>query len=419
MADLELRRIELHEIEAFAACQASAFGGRYTADRLESLAEELQLDRSLAVFDRGDLVGTAGSYVVSMTLPGLVRCEVAAVTDVSVAPTHRRRGLLTSMMRRQLDDIHSRAEALAVLLASEGGIYGRYGYGPATLAARYVVDKRRARLLTSLAPATASSWNSGSGSVRLVERAQATEAFPLVYGAYVPTRVGELDRLQGDWTELLGDLSGAGEDAKHRFYVCYEQGGRIDGYAVYRVAAMDPADHWRRAVFLEELCSVTDVAYTSLWRYLLGIDLTEELRTRGRPVDEPLRYLLEDQRQLRTANLGDRTWVRLVDVPRALALRRYEEEQALVIEVEDPFCPWNAGRFRLCADGAGVATVESVDAPADLSLPVEALGALYLGGVPFVGMAEVGRITELTEGAARRADRMFGVRRPPFCTTSF
>jgi predicted acetyltransferase len=419
VADLELRRIELHEIEAFAACQASAFGGRYTADRLESLAEELQLDRSLAVFDRGDLVATAGSYAVSMTLPGLVRCEVAAVTGVSVAPTHRRRGLLNSMMRRQLDDIHSRAEALAVLLASEGGIYGRYGYGPATFAARYVVDKRRARLLSSPAPASAPSWSSGSGSVRLVERAQAAEAFPFVYGAYVPTRVGELDRLQGDWAELLGDPNGAGEDAKHRFYVCYEQGGRIDGYAVYRVAAMDPADHWRRAVFLEELCSVTDAAYTSLWRYLLGIDLTEELRTRGRPVDEPLRYLLEDQRQLRTANLGDRTWVRLVDVQRALALRRYEEEQTLVIEVEDTFCPWNAGRLRLCVDGEGVATVESVDVSADLSLPVEALGALYLGGVPFVAMAEVGRITELTEGAALRADRMFGARRPPFCTTSF
>src|SRR5271157_5194047 len=120
MTDFELRPIEGHEIYAFASCQASAFGGRYTPDKLESLAEELQLDRSLAVFDGGDLVATTSSYLVPMTLPGLVRCGVAAVTDVSVAPTHRRRGLLNAMMRRQLDDLHSAHEILAVLYASEG-----------------------------------------------------------------------------------------------------------------------------------------------------------------------------------------------------------------------------------------------------------------------------------------------------------
>jgi predicted acetyltransferase len=419
MTDFELRPIEIHEINAFASCQAAAFGGRYTPDKLESLAEELRLDRSLAFFDSGDLVATTSSYVVPMTLPGLVRCKVAAVTDVSVAPTHRRRGMLTSMMRRQLDDLRSANEPLAVLFASEGGIYGRYGYGPATFGARYVVDKRPARLLTPVAAPTDSSPGCGSGSVRLVELDQAAEAFPAVYGAYVPTRVGELDRPHGEWAELLGNPNGAGEDARHRFYVCYEQAGRIEGYAVYRVAAVDPADHWRRAVFLEEMCSLGDESYTSLWRYLLGIDLTEELRTRSRPVDEPLRYLLEDQRHLRMASWGDRTWVRLVDVAQALARRRYEEEATLVIEVEDPFCPWNDGRFRLSVDRGGVGTVERVNAAPDLALPVEALGAVYLGGVPFAGMAEVGRIAECTEGAARRADRMFSVRRPPFCTTNF
>ncbi len=317
MTDFELRPIDEHEIYAFASCQASAFGGRYTPGKLETLAGELQLDRSLAVFDGGDLVATASSYAVAMTLPGLVRYEVAAVTDVSVAPTHRRRGMLTSMMRRQLDDLRSSNEAVAVLFASEGGIYGRYGYGPATFGARYVVDKRRVRLLTPFATPCGSSSSGGSGSVRLIEPAQAAEAFPAVHGAYVPTRVGELDRPHGEWAELLGNPNGAGEDARHRFCVCYEQAGRIDGYAVYRVGPMDPSDHWRRAVFLEELCSLGQGSYTSLWRYLLGIDLTEELRTRGRPVDEPLRYLLEDQRHLRTTSWGDRTWVRLVDVPRA------------------------------------------------------------------------------------------------------
>jgi predicted acetyltransferase len=418
VADFELRPIELYELDAFATCQASAFGGRYSLDQLENLAKELQLHRSLAVFGDGELIATSSSYQVSMTLPGLVRRQVAAVTDVSVAPTHRRRGLLTLMMRRQLDDLRSGNEALAALYTSEGGIYGRYGYGPATFAARYVVDKRLARLLSSGAPRRHPSPD-GSGSVRLVEQAHAAEAFPVVHGAYVPTRVGEIDRLHGEWGELLGDVNAQGEDARHRFYVCYEQGGRIDGYAVYRVALIDPADRYRRAVFLEELCSVSEEAYTSLWRYLLGIDLTEQLRTRARPVDEPVRYLLEDQRQLRTASWEDGLWTRLVDVSRALAERRYEDEGALVIEVEDTFCPWNEGRFRVSADGEGVATVERVETAPDLALGVEVLGAAYLGGVPFRAMAEVGRVVELSEGATRRADRMFSASCPPYCGTDF
>ena len=163
-----------------------------------------------------------------------------------------------------------------------------------------------------------------------------------------------------------------------------------------------PGDRYRRGVFLEELCAVSEDAYAALWTYLLGIDLTEELRTRGRPIDEPLRYMLEDQRQLRTASWGDRTWVRLVDIPEALSLRRYEEEGELVLEVDDPFCPWNGGRFRLSVDGAGSAVVERVGAAPDLVLPAAVLGALYLGGAPFAGMAEVGRVEERVDGSARR-----------------
>ena len=389
---------------------------RYPADKLDTLAKELELGRTFAVFDGGELVATTSSYAVPMTLPGLVRCEVAAVTDVSVTPTHTRRGLLTAMMRRQLDEVRSSNESVAVLYSSEGAIYGRYGYGPASFSARYVVDKRLARLVPPLAPP--GPGGETGGSVRLLERAQAKEAFPVVHGDYVPTRAGEIDRPHGEWAEMLGEVTVSGMG--HRFYACYEQGGRIDGYAVYRVAGIDPADHWRRAVFLEELCTLSDRAYTALWRYLLGIDLAEELRTDGRPVDEPVRYLFADPRQFRTASLGDRTWTRLVDVPRALALRRYEEEGTLVIELDDPFCPWNKGRFVLHVDGDGVAIVEPVTtAKADLALEVDVLSSLYLGGVPLRAMAEVGRVHELTEGAARRGDHMFASRRPPFCTTRF
>jgi predicted acetyltransferase len=417
--DFDLRPVELDEVDAFAACQASAFGHRHTAEQLANLAEELVVARSLAVLDHGEIVGTANSHVELMTLPGLSRCDVAAVTEVSVAPTHRRRGLLTSMMRRQLDDLRDGHEPLAVLLASEGSIYARFGYGVATFAARYLVDKRRARLSAPVAPPDGSGSPGGAGSVRLVDRAQAVESFPLVFNEYLPTRVGELNRLNGDWGEVLGEPSGESEDTRSRFFACFEQDGRIDGYAVYRVAPIDPIDRYRRAVFLDDFCSLTDAAYMSLWRYLLGIDLVAELRTGPRPIDEPVRFALEDLRQLQTAALGDRTWVRLVDVPVALAMRGYADSGELILEVTDPFCPWNEGRFRLTVDGGGDAEVERVNSTPDLILPVDALGATYLGGVRFRALAQIGRIVERTQGSLERADRLFNEQRPPFCTTAF
>jgi predicted acetyltransferase len=409
MSEFELRLLAAHEIDAYAACQASAFSSRYPPDRIEALAKELDLDRSLAAFDGADLVATSSSFSSKMTLPGLARSQVAAVTDVAVVPTHRRRGLLNSMMRRQLDDFHTNGEVLAVLYASEGTIYGRYGYGPGSFGAQYVIDKALGRLM--------SPKRSLTGSVRLIERQQAIEAFPLVFAAYVPTRAAEVDRPEGEWSEMLGDM--ANPAMGHRFYACYEQGGRIDGYAVYRVAGIDPADQWRRGVFLEDLCSLSDDAYVSLWGYLLGIDLTEELRTTGRPVDEPIRFLLEDQRRLRIARWADRSWIRLVDVPRALALRLYGEVGELIIEVEDRFCPWNEGRYALSVDGNGVGVVEQTRAPSDLVVPIDVLGSAYLGAVPFASLAEVGRVQVRTEGAARLADAMIQARRPPFCTTHF
>jgi predicted acetyltransferase len=415
MTGFELRTLRAHEIDAYAACQAAAFASRYPKDRLEALATELELERSIVAFDGSELVATSSSFLTSMTLPGLVRRPVAAVTDVAVVPTHRRRGLLNAMMRRQLDDFRRRGETVAVLFSSEGAIYGRYGYGPASFAAQYVVDKRLSRLIE---PGSRDGLFDGEGgSVRLLGREQAATALPLVYGAYLPTRAGEIERPAGEWAELLSEPTSPA--LGHRFSVCYEENGRIDGYGVYRVAGTDPADHWRRAVFLEELCSLSGAAYRALWRYLLGIDLTDELRTSGRPVDEPVRHLFEDQRQFRTARFGDRSWLRLVDVAGALAERRYEETGTLVLEVRDRFCAWNEGRYVLSVDGEGIGTVEPGGGEPDLSLGAGTLSSLYLGAVACSAMVEAGRVIERTEGAARLADAVLFARRPPYCTTHF
>lgn len=400
------------ELDAFFEIDGVAFGGRMSAPVRELIEDHMTLERALASRDGDEVVGSAVSERSIITLPGLSRLPVGVVVGVAVAPSHRRQGRLRALMHRQLDELRRDGEALATLFASEGGIYGRYGYGMATFGSRYELDKRVARLdEPGAAPMP--------GRIRLLDREAASEAFPAVYAEYAPTRAGEIDRKNVlDFLNAIGD-PGA-EDLTRRFYAVYEEGGRIDGYVAYEVAPMAPSDSWARRVICHELCHLTTAAYIGLWQFLLGIDLTEEIRAPGRPLDEPLRWLLANPRQLRTVFSGDRSWLRLVDVPAALAGRRYPQPGTLVLEVEDEFCSWNTGRYRLhVTEEWAPAEVERTDAPADVELDVSSLATIYLGAVPPSEFRLSALVREKAEGALTRADRMFANDRPPYCLTEF
>jgi predicted acetyltransferase len=314
-------------------------------------------------------------------------------------------------MRYQIDDIRSRGEVIAALHASEGGIYGRFGYGPATFGATYTIDKRVARLARP-------SRDVAPGRVRLVHRDDAAEAFPAIYGEYALTRAGELDRGEIDYTSALGD-PGA-EELNRRFYAVYQEDDHLDAYVGYEIAAMNPPSHGPRRLIVHELCALTPAAYIAVWDFLLGIDLTVELVAAGRPVDEPIKWSLAEPRQLRCTFSGDRSWVRLVDVASCLAARRYAGAGHLVIGVDDPFCPWNSGSYRLVVgQDWGPAEVSLTDADADLHLDASTLASIYLGGVSASPLAEAGRIRQSTPESVPLMSRMFANDRPPFCLTPF
>jgi len=343
---------------------------------------------------------------VGLTVPGPVVVEASAVSEVAVLPTHRRRGNLSAMIRRYLDDERERGEAITVLAASEGGIYGRFGFGPATWAARYVVEHRDG-LLAPLAPPP--------GSVRLLSVAEVRSCAPAVFEEARRVGVGEVERLGGFWDDLFEALEHPGPgDGAHA--ACYEEAGQVDGYVLYGVepAPGRPRD---REIVVNELVSTTSVAYRALWSYVLGIDLVRSVRTEERPVDEPLRHLLGDPRALSTVEVLDGNWLRLVDVPRALSLRRYAGEGELVFELVDEWCPWNSGRLLLAVDGTGTAEVTpTVRAPA-LVLGSSELAACYLGGTSLQALAGAGRVLENTPGAARGADALFTTSPAPFCSS--
>lgn len=150
---------------------------------------------------------------------------------------------------------------------------------------------------------------------------------------------------------------------------------------------------------LRELFGLDQAAYALLWRHLLDRDLVVRVRAAQRPVDDPLIHLLAEPRRLNAGWLDD-LWVRVVDVERALPARRYSAPVDVVIEVEDALCPWNARRWRLSADTSGARCVPTEE-PADLTLPVDALGAAYLGGRPLTPLLAAGAVREARAGAVR------------------
>ncbi|MGO9195816.1 MAG: GNAT family N-acetyltransferase [Acidimicrobiales bacterium] len=410
MDEVKAGTVTEDELDATLDNDELAFGNRMPAHERAAIKNASIVDRVVGSRDGDDLVGVAVSVPALMTLPGLVSEPVAAVVGVAVRPTHRRQGRLRSMMRYQLDDLRERGHHLAVLTSSESSIYQRFGYGPATIACGYALDKRDLRVVE--APEDLSA-----GRVRFVGRDYAGRQFPEVFAAYQATRAGEVSRLAPGWAVIFGRA--AEEDQRDRFFVEYEQDGAVLGYAAYRIV-VDASGFRKRSVQVVELCARTPASYVALWSFLVDIDLVPTLEAHGRPVDEPIRWALSDYRRMSTLWTCEHTYVRLIDVGRALEARRYHDAGDLTIAVVDPFCPDNSGTYRLSiADPDGAATVEQTSARPDLELDVSMLASIYLGGLQPSALAETGLITAVSEGALARADRLFVGHRPPFCTTRF
>ncbi|MFJ7147699.1 GNAT family N-acetyltransferase [Streptomyces sp. NPDC100445] len=368
-----------------------------------------EFERSLAVWDGDAIVGTAGAFSFRMTVPGGAAVPAAGVTMVGVAATHRRRGVLTSMMRRQLDDVRALGEPLAVLTASEPAIYGRFGYGAATFRVGAEIDT--ARVTLAVPP--------GTDEVRLryAEPADVLDACEAVYAALVPLRPGMLVRQPGWERAGLLDPESGREGGSALRCVVAERDGAVSGYVRFHTRGGWSESGADGTVHLRALAALDPVTEAALWRFLFGIDLMTTLSVRSRPVDDAWRFLVSDTRRCKP-RLGDDAYVRLVDVGAALSARTYLAPVDVVLEVADAFCPWNAGRWRLTGDAKGASCERTADA-AELSLSVRELGAAYLGGVSLLSLAAAGRVRELRAGALARASVAFGSAVAPWLPHGF
>ncbi|MFG3011056.1 GNAT family N-acetyltransferase [Streptomyces cinerochromogenes] len=406
----ELKTLRPEEFDRWWDHVVRAFGGGPASAEERELDKSLtEFDRSLAVWDGDALVGTSGAFSFRMTVPGGAVVPTAGVTMVSVAATHRRRGVMTSMMRRLLDDARAKGEPLAALFASEPAIYGRFGYGMATFQLNAEIDTGR---VTPALPA-----GTDEVRVRYAPPADVLEECEAVYAALVPRRPGMLARRPGWERAGLLDPESEREGASPLQCVVAERDGEVTGYARFRTKmGWGPSGH-DGTVTLEDLGALDPASEGALWRFLFGVDLMTTLRVRGRPVDDAWQHLVSDLRRC-LPQQRDAGYVRLVDVGAALSARTYPTPVDAVLEVEDSFCPWNAGRWRLTGDPKGASCERTADA-ADLALSVRELGAAYLGGVSLLSLAAAGRVRELRPGALAEASVGFGSAVAPWLPHGF
>ena len=380
------------------------FGSEPVAERAHRVTDFLEPGRMHAAYEDGQAVGGAGAFSFDLAVPG-GRVPAAGVTVVGVLPTHRRRGILTAMMRAQLDDVRERGEPVAYLWASEGGIYGRFGYGVASLCGE--IDLLR----------TYGSFQApvdGALRGRLVDARVALEVFPGVYERVASVTPGMFGRSREWWGgRVLSDPEWRRAGTGQLMNALLERDGVPEAYALYRIKSSFDDGSSTAVVEVVEAMGATPAAEAAVWRLLLDIDWIERIQAWLLPADHPLQLLLVEPRRLRL-RLGDALSVRLVDVEAALRARSYAGDGAVVVEVVDAFCPWNAGRFRVARDG-----VERTDAPAELGVDVSALGSLYLGGFTWRQLERAGRVRELAEGAVERADELFRTDRAPWCPEIF
>lgn len=399
---VEIRNPSEDELRAAMRAGEAAFGEEQHEGEFERFSKMLPRDRWFAAYDGDRPVGTTTSFPFQLTVPG---GELAAggVTWVGVLPSHRRRGILRELMQQQLEDLRDRGEPLAILYASEPLIYGRFGYGVA--APSVSMDGETARFSYRDDPGP-------TGAVRIVDAAEALRLLPEVYDMVRRDVPGFVARDSDVW-ELtrLADPEHWRRGSGPKFFAVIELDGAAVGYAIYRVKSDWQEGYSQSQVRLVEAIATSPAATRELYRFIYGIDLVVRVQGRYDP-GSPLFLMVTDPRSLHL-RVSEGLWLRFVDLEAALAGRTYAGDDSVVIEVEDSFCPWNAGRWRVGQN------VERTDDEADLELDTADLASVYLGAFDFNELGGAERVRELKPGALQRATDLFRTPRPPYCPEDF
>ncbi len=407
---MQIRSIAAEDFADWAAAMSAVFMVPAPGPaELELRRAGIDLTRAVGAYEGDCVVATYRSFATTTTTPGGGTVTTDAISNVTVQPTHRRRGLLTRMIGADLRAAADRGEALALLVAAEWPIYGRYGFGPAVARAAYRIDPRSVRW-----PAAATD----GGSVRFAESAHVADDVRAVHDAVRLQCPGSIERSERTHLLTLGLVPEgffgrwAGRLAVHR-----DVTGAADGYVRWHTDSTWDGMTPRTELQVDELLAATPEAYSRLWRLVFGVDLVTAVEADARPATEVLPLLLTDGRAWRQVRCEDFVWARPLDVVAALEARRCPTQGRLVFEVTDAD-GLASGRYAL-EGGPDGASCRRTTESADLTLPVSSLGAAYFGGTRVHSLAAAGLVDEHTAGAVLRADALLGPIDTPWALTFF
>jgi predicted acetyltransferase len=402
---MEVRVPHPEEHEAFMATMGATFSFEPSPFDNELLDSLIGPDRLLAAFDGDKLVATYGAFPFEMQVPG-GSVKTSGVTIVTVLPTHRRRGILTEFMKRDLLAAKDRGEVVASLWASEPAIYGRYGFGPAAYEIGWELPKASA--IMHDAPDI-------RGAVRFLDETEAKQSLPAIYESALEGVPGSNHRT-GQWwhTRFIADDPERRQGRPARRIALLEREGEGVAYAIYRTKATG----MNSELSLVELVGIDAAAEKAMWQYLFEVDLTEVIKAGLRPSHDPLRGWLVNPRAMKPKAVDDSIWIKLLDVPAALAARTYRASGSITFEMVDEYSPWNSGTWVLSVAEDGTGECAPTDASPDITITPGGLGSLYLGSHSAFAMASAGEATGTTAAIAK-LDLMFGWHIAAWCPEIF
>jgi predicted acetyltransferase len=401
---IEIRCIDIDEVGDYLRAVMRGFHVNKVSDvQIDLRRNQFEPGRFWVAIDGTAIVGTVRTTPVRTTMPGGGELRTAGVTNVTVAATHRRRGLMAKMVGAELHAARDRGEPVSSLIAAEWPIYGRFGFGPALDYTEYELDTR------------ATFTNPGEGTIEMVDPATLLTHAPAVYEQHRVASAGEITRNPNWWKTITHAVEVEPWDGFQ--VLCRDDAGTVTGYAIYSVK-----EAWERrkplsALKLDEMIATNLAAEARLWRYLCEIDLVRTVTAESRRLHEPLQHWVTDGRALTLTERSDMVWARTLDTPAALSGRAYAGAGSVVFDVDDPM-KLAGGRFRLDTDGASASCTPTADAP-DVALSMSALGAILYGCTSIVDLHLGGLVTEHQRGAVVRTDALFRWPVTPWSTTWF
>ena len=407
-----MNEFEFRPVAAEEMAQLRALGAYVFASIREDEEDDdpLQPEWTHVALHAGRVVATSAGFPFKMRLNG--RGAMAdGVTAVGTDPGFRRRGLVRRLITDRLALAREQGQPVAILWASMGAIYQRFGYGLASTQVEYSFDPRFAAFQFG---ATA------NGHTRRLPKEEAVPVVSKLYRAFIEPRNLLLHR-----APVLWDLPFRVRDKRQTYCaVHYDGSGEADGYLLYNTKSSDGPGSEPIA---DQAMTVADFVwrdmngYRGLWDFIRSHDLVAKVETAFAAEDDPATAALLEPRIL-NRRTSDGIWLRVVDAAAALAARGYDVAGETTLSVaEDGECPWNVGTFRLATD-ATQAEAEKTQQPlgsAEVQITTQGLASLLAGHTSLSQLVRVGRAQTSNAKRLPELDALFSTRFRPHCMNGF